>query len=54
MATGQMELAAAETAALAVRTSGTALATTVRAGARLFRTSLSLDDWARFLPLAKR
>lgn len=52
--TGRMELAAAGTAALAVRTSGAALATTVRAGARLFRTSLSLDDWARFLSVAKR
>ncbi|MFJ4008200.1 hypothetical protein [Streptomyces sp. NPDC090026] len=48
-----MELAVAGTAALAVRTSGAALATTVRAGARLFRTSLSLDDWARFLNVAK-
>ncbi|MEV7384311.1 ATP-binding cassette domain-containing protein [Streptomyces lydicus] len=53
VATGRMELAAAGTAALAVRTSGAALATTVRAGARLFRTSLSLDDWARFLTVAK-
>jgi ATP-binding cassette subfamily B protein len=53
VATGRMELAAAGTAALAVRTSGAALATTVRAGARLFRTSLSLDDWARFLAVAK-
>ncbi|WP_446461085.1 ATP-binding cassette domain-containing protein [Streptomyces sp. BRA346] len=53
VATGRMELAAAGTAALAVRTSGAALATTVRSGARLFRTSLSLDDWARFLAVAK-
>ncbi|WOI60889.1 ABC transporter ATP-binding protein [Streptomyces fradiae] len=53
VATGGMELAVAGTAALAVRTSGAALATTVRAGARLFRTSLSLDDWARFLTVAK-
>lgn len=53
VAAGRMELAAAGTAALAVRTSGAALATTVRAGARLFRTSLSLDDWARFLAVAK-
>lgn len=53
VAFGRMELAAAGTAALAVRTSGAALATTVRAGARLFRTSLSLDDWARFLTVAK-
>ncbi|MFJ8852327.1 ABC transporter ATP-binding protein [Streptomyces sp. NPDC102437] len=51
--TGRMDLAVAGTAALAVRTSSTALTTTVRAGARLFRTSLSLDDWARFLAVAK-
>lgn len=53
VATGRMELAVAGTATLAVRTSGAALAMTVRAGARLFRTSLSLDDWARFLTVAK-
>ncbi|MFI8930661.1 ABC transporter ATP-binding protein [Streptomyces sp. NPDC053474] len=53
VASGRMELAAAGTAALAVRASGAALATTVRAGARLFRTSLSLDDWARFLAVAQ-
>ncbi|WBB58659.1 ATP-binding cassette domain-containing protein [Streptomyces sp. WMMC500] len=50
---GRMELAAAGTAALAVRASGAALTTTVRAGARLFRTSLSLDDWTRFLTVAQ-
>ncbi|GAA2134001.1 ABC transporter ATP-binding protein [Streptomyces synnematoformans] len=53
VSSGRMELAVAGTAALAVRTSMAALATTVRAGARLFRTSLSLDDWARFLAVAK-
>ncbi|WP_223767362.1 hypothetical protein [Streptomyces huiliensis] len=53
VATGRMELAIASTAALAVRTSGAALTTTVRAGARLFRTSPSLDDWARFLMVAQ-
>ncbi|MEV0281709.1 ATP-binding cassette domain-containing protein [Streptomyces sp. NPDC050610] len=53
VASGRMELAVAGTAALAVWTSMAALATTVRAGARLFRTSLSLDDWARFLAVAK-
>ncbi|MGW0601766.1 ABC transporter ATP-binding protein [Streptomyces sp. NPDC002776] len=53
VATGRMELAVAGTAALAVRTSGAALTTTVRTGARLFRTSLSLDDWARFLSVAE-
>ncbi|MET9290614.1 ATP-binding cassette domain-containing protein [Streptomyces sp. NPDC003077] len=51
--TGRMEPAVAGTAALAVRTSGAALAITVRAGALLFRTSLSLEDWARFLTVAK-
>ncbi|MFK0120111.1 ABC transporter ATP-binding protein [Streptomyces sp. NPDC090994] len=54
VAGGHMQLAAAGTAALAVRTSGAALTTTVRAGARLFRTCLSLDDWARFLTVANR
>lgn len=53
VSSGRMELAVAGTAALAVRTSMAALATTVRAGARLFRTSLSLDDWARFLAVAE-
>ncbi|CAM5687671.1 ABC transporter OS=Streptomyces glaucescens OX=1907 GN=SGLAU_27810 PE=4 SV=1 [Streptomyces glaucescens] len=53
VASGRMDLAVAGTAALAVRTSGAALTTMVRAGAQLFRTSLSLDDWARFLTVAK-
>ncbi len=53
VSTGRIDLAVAGTAALAVRTSGAALTSTVRAGARLFRTSLSLDDWARFLTVAK-
>jgi ATP-binding cassette subfamily B protein len=52
VATGRTDLAVAGTAALAVRTSGNALSSLVRAGARLFRTSLALDDWARFLTLA--
>ncbi|WP_331452255.1 ATP-binding cassette domain-containing protein [Streptomyces sp. SS162] len=52
VATDRMDLAVAGTAALAVRTSGNALSSLVRAGARLFRTSLALDDWARFLTLA--
>ncbi len=52
VATGRMDLALAATAVLAVRTCATALSALVRAGARLFRTSLSLDDWARFLTLA--
>jgi ATP-binding cassette subfamily B protein len=53
VSTGRMDLAIAGTAALAVRSAGAALATAVRAGARLFRTSLSLDDWARFLAVAE-
>ncbi|MEV4741612.1 ATP-binding cassette domain-containing protein [Streptomyces sp. NPDC049555] len=53
VATGRMDLASAGTAALAVRTATGALTTTVGAGARLFRTSLSLDDWAHFLTVAK-
>ncbi|MEV3871962.1 ATP-binding cassette domain-containing protein [Streptomyces sp. NPDC049906] len=53
VATGGMELTVAGTAALAVRTSCSALVATVRAGARLFRTSLSLDDWTRFLAVAE-
>ncbi|MGW2592368.1 ABC transporter ATP-binding protein [Streptomyces sp. NPDC001515] len=53
VASGRMELPVAGTATLAVRTSGAALDTTVRAGARLFRTSLSLDDWVRFLAVAE-
>ncbi|MFJ5176046.1 ATP-binding cassette domain-containing protein [Streptomyces griseoviridis] len=52
VATGRMELAGAGTAALAVRTSKAALTTTVGAGARLFGTSLALDDWSRFLTVA--
>ncbi|WP_282576156.1 ATP-binding cassette domain-containing protein [Streptomyces lichenis] len=54
VATGHMEPAAAGAAALAVRTSNTALTTSVRVGARLFRTSLSLADWTRFLSLARQ
>ncbi|MGA5637738.1 ATP-binding cassette domain-containing protein [Streptomyces cinereoruber] len=49
---GRIELAAAGAAALALRTASAALATTVRAGAGLFRTSLAVGDWHRFLAVA--
>jgi ATP-binding cassette subfamily B protein len=49
-----MELSAAGAAAVAVRTATTALITGVRTAARLFRTSLFLDDWAGFLAVAGR
>ncbi|MER8233650.1 ATP-binding cassette domain-containing protein [Streptomyces sp. NPDC094049] len=52
VATGRIELAAAGAAALALRTASAALGTTVRAGAGLFRTSLALGDWHRFLAVA--
>ncbi|WP_370153867.1 ATP-binding cassette domain-containing protein [Streptacidiphilus sp. EB129] len=53
VATGSLPLAAAGTAVVAVRTSSSALTSLVRAGARLFRTSLYLDDWSRFLTTAQ-
>ncbi|MFD6245591.1 ATP-binding cassette domain-containing protein [Streptomyces roseolus] len=49
---GHIELAAAGAAALALRTASAALATSVRAGAGLFRTSLAVGDWHRFLAVA--
>ncbi|MDT0495231.1 ATP-binding cassette domain-containing protein [Streptomyces griseus] len=49
VSTGRMDLAAAGAAVIAVRTSTSALRSLVRAGASVFRTSLSLDDWAKFL-----
>ncbi|WP_432061533.1 ATP-binding cassette domain-containing protein [Streptomyces sp. S1] len=52
VSTGRIELAAAGAAALALRTAASALSTTVRAGAGLFRTSLAVGDWHRFLVLA--
>jgi ATP-binding cassette subfamily B protein len=48
-ATGRMDLAVAATAVVAVRTSTGALTSMVMAAARLFRTSLYLDDWQVFL-----
>ncbi len=52
-ATGRMDLAIAATAVIAVRTSTGALTSMVMAAARLFRTSLYLDDWQAFLHRAK-
>ncbi|MFD7897239.1 ATP-binding cassette domain-containing protein [Streptomyces sp. NPDC059568] len=48
-ATGRMDLALAATAVIAVRTSTGALTSLVMAAARLFRTSLYLEDWQAFL-----
>ncbi|WKX74069.1 ABC transporter ATP-binding protein [Streptomyces sp. XD-27] len=52
-ATGRMDLALAATAVVAVRTSTGALTSLVMAAARLFRTSLYLEDWQAFLRRAK-
>ncbi|KOT47281.1 endonuclease VII [Streptomyces rimosus subsp. rimosus] len=52
-ATGRMDLAVATTAVIAVRTSTAALTSLVMAAARLFRTSLYLEDWQSFLRRAK-
>ncbi|MFG3117462.1 ABC transporter ATP-binding protein [Streptomyces sp. NPDC048197] len=51
--TGRMELAVAATAVIAVRTSTGALTSLVMVAARLFRTSLYLEDWQAFLRRAK-
>ncbi|AQY20289.1 Lipid A export ATP-binding/permease protein MsbA [Streptomyces lydicus] len=52
-ATGRMDLAIAATAIVAVRTSTGALTSLVMAAARMFRTSLYLEDWQSFLRRAK-
>ncbi|MFJ9250331.1 ATP-binding cassette domain-containing protein [Streptomyces sp. NPDC101776] len=52
-ASGRMDLAIAATAVIAVRTSTGALTSMVMAAARLFRTSLYLEDWQAFLRRAK-
>ncbi|MFJ4880045.1 ATP-binding cassette domain-containing protein [Streptomyces sp. NPDC088745] len=49
VATGGVDLAAAGTALFALRTSNASLTGMMRAAARLFRTSLFLDDWTAFL-----
>ncbi|WP_327324277.1 ABC transporter ATP-binding protein/permease [Streptomyces sp. NBC_01210] len=48
-ATGRTDLAVAATAVVAVRTSTGALTSLVMSAARLFRTSLYLEDWQSFL-----
>ncbi|AXG79045.1 ATP-binding cassette domain-containing protein [Streptomyces paludis] len=53
VAGGQIALAAAGTALFALRTSNGALAGMTTAGARLFRTSLYLEDWTAFLTQAR-
>ncbi|MBT2401219.1 ABC transporter ATP-binding protein [Streptomyces sp. ISL-100] len=52
-ASGRMDLAIAATAVIAVRTSTGALTSLVMAAARLFRTSLHLEDWQSFLRRAE-
>ncbi|MFI8930596.1 ATP-binding cassette domain-containing protein [Streptomyces sp. NPDC053474] len=52
-ATGRMDLAVAATAVIAVRTCTAALTSLVMAAARLFRTSLYLEDWQSFLRHAR-
>ncbi|MEV8388674.1 MULTISPECIES: ATP-binding cassette domain-containing protein [unclassified Streptomyces] len=53
VAAGRIDLAAAGTALFALRTSNGALAGMTQAGARLFRTSLYLEDWTVFLAEAR-
>nr|WP_018547891.1 ATP-binding cassette domain-containing protein [Streptomyces sp. LaPpAH-108] len=48
-ASGRMDLAVAATAVVAVRTCTGALTSLVMAAARMFRTSLYLEDWQAFL-----
>ncbi|KUL48986.1 ABC transporter ATP-binding protein [Streptomyces sp. NRRL S-1521] len=50
---GRMDLAIAATAVIAVRTCTGALTAVVMAMARLFRTSLYLEDWQSYLRLAE-
>ncbi|MGW3681234.1 ABC transporter ATP-binding protein [Streptomyces prasinus] len=52
VAGGTIHLAAAGTALFAMRASSGTLNMMMRTGARLFRTSLFLDDWAAFLHTA--
>ncbi|NGO72265.1 ATP-binding cassette domain-containing protein, partial [Streptomyces boncukensis] len=53
-ATGHVDLAIAGTAVIALRTSTAALSSLVTIAARLFRTSLYLQDWQAFLDQARR
>ncbi|MFJ3663806.1 ABC transporter ATP-binding protein [Streptomyces sp. NPDC090119] len=52
--TGRLEAAAAGTALFALRAATAALTTLTRAGARIFRTGLQLEDWSAFLDEANR
>ncbi|MFG2815634.1 ABC transporter ATP-binding protein [Streptomyces sp. NPDC048410] len=52
--TGRLESAAAGTALFALRAATAALTTLTRAGARIFRTGLQLEDWSAFLDEANR
>ncbi|WP_439947147.1 ABC transporter ATP-binding protein [Streptomyces sp. BBFR109] len=51
---GRLEPAAAGTALFALRTATASLTTLTRTSARVFRTGLYLDDWAKFLDEAAR
>ncbi|MFE7045979.1 VOC family protein [Streptomyces atratus] len=52
VAAGRIDLAAADTALFAMRTSSSTLNMMMRTSARLFRMSLFMDDWAAFLRTA--
>ncbi|MEU2872997.1 ATP-binding cassette domain-containing protein [Streptomyces olivoreticuli] len=52
-ATGRINPASAGAAAVGMRTCGAALGSAVTTGASLFKLSLLLDDWMRFLSVAK-
>ncbi|MGA5135119.1 ATP-binding cassette domain-containing protein [Streptomyces olivoreticuli] len=53
-ATGRINPAAAGAAAVSMRTCGAALTSAVTSGAGLFKLSLLLDDWTRFLNVARQ
>ncbi|MDT0446798.1 ATP-binding cassette domain-containing protein [Streptomyces johnsoniae] len=53
-ATGRLDLAAAGSAVVALRLANTTLTAAMHTAARLFRTSLYLDDWYHFTALAHR
>ncbi|MBL1066925.1 ATP-binding cassette domain-containing protein [Streptomyces sp. 7-21] len=52
--TGRLGLAAAGSAVVALRLANATLTAAMRTAARLFRTSLYLDDWCHFIALASR
>jgi ATP-binding cassette subfamily B protein len=53
-ATGRLDLAAAGSAVIALRLANSTFTAAMRTAARLFRTSLYLDDWIRWTELADR